>query len=77
MKLLEKNTNRTAIVNSDDRETKDASNDFFGGKEIVVEDINYCIAQIKDWVNAEGNFRDKDCKEMRLAIINNELYSNC
>lgn len=80
MELFEKKTGRKVnvrmyIIDMTDEPSYDISNDFFNGFT-VVEDIDYCIDQVKDWVNAIGDFREEDCKEMRLAIIDDELFAN-
>ena len=64
------------IVSSDGGHSNDVSNDFFGGDLVKVDDLFYCIDQVHDWVNAEGDYHDEDCEQLRLAIINDELYCN-
>jgi hypothetical protein len=48
---------------------------FFDGVEVVA-DIDYCIDQAKDWVYGRCDYDENDPCEMRIAIIDNEVYSN-
>jgi hypothetical protein len=81
MKLIEKDTNRVSdihmfIVYYDERQTSgDIADDFFDGVEVVA-DIDYCIDQAKDWVYGRCDYDENDPCEMRIAIIDNEVYSN-
>lgn len=83
MKLIEKNTNRIAIVRMyhvdycGALKSIDVANDFFDSTgELVVDDLDYCIDQVKDWVDGSGEFADEDDFGDRMAEINDELYVN-
>ena len=82
MKLTEKNTNRSIEISmyilSDDNITKsnDIASDFFDGYDIIVDSIDYCKEQVKDWIFANGDYMNEDCHEMRLAIIDGVVDFN-
>ena len=81
MKLFEKKTKRAVeiymyLASQDKmRITNEVTPDFFNGV-VYVDNIDYCIDQVKDWAEGKGDFADTDCSEYRVAEINGELYSN-
>lgn len=82
MKLIEKNTDRVVEIKMhivDDNKigiSMDISNDFFdSAADLEVSDINYCIEQVKNWVDGTGDFIEF-CRFNRMAEINGELYTN-
>ena len=82
MTLTEKNTNRSIEISmyilSDDDVTisNDIAADFFNGYDIIVDDIDYCKEQVKEWIYAVGDYINSDCHEMRLAIIDGVVEVN-
>lgn len=80
MELIEKKTGRKVnikmfIIDTSDEKPNDVSYDFFDGCT-VVKDIDYCIDKVKDWVVVAGDFSEEGVSEMRLAVINDELFNN-
>lgn len=75
MKLIEKSTTRIANVSMylmteyGMDKSNDIAPDFFGGCAIVVDDIDYCIDEVLEWVHESGD-------EKHLAIIDDVLYTN-
>ena len=82
MKITEKKSGRCIEISmyilSDDNVTasNDIAADFFDGYDIIVDSIDYCKDQVKDWIFANGDFMDEDCHEMRLAIIDGVIDFN-
>lgn len=82
MKLIEKNTNRVIEINMyimDDKATNksnDIASDMFEGYVVIVEDTDYCIEQVIDWVHAWGDYGYQDKDEKRMAIIDDAIYTN-
>lgn len=68
----------------------DISADFFADDKaeyiadgsMIVDDIDYCVDYAKEWVDGIGDFADEDGFHVtekpgyRMAIINDELYTN-
>lgn len=82
MKLIEKKTNRTASINmyivDEDKihHSNDVSNDFFeASNELVVNDIDYCIEQVCDWILGINVYDIMD-DGYRMAVIDGILYTN-
>lgn len=82
MKLIENGTNRVIEINmyimNDEGTSKsnDIAPDMFEGEVVIVDDDDYCIDQVIDWVHAWGDYGDADKDEKRLAIIDDLLYTN-
>lgn len=82
MKLIENGTNRVIEINmyimNDEGTSKsnDIAPDMFEGEVVIVDDADYCIDQVIDWVHAWGDYGYADKDEKRLAIIDDLLYTN-
>ena len=96
MKIIEKNTNRAVdicmyMMDADKmHHGNDISADFLADEEaeygfdgsMYVDDVDYCVDVVKDWVDGMGDFADEDgfhvteTSGYRMAIINDELVTN-